>query len=94
MKRKSIINLGILLFTIGTVLAIRTETRKTSYRVHKKYVELKQKRQDLQQLMVLNHGKEGYNFTSSEQTDTLIAIRANKAQKVVMVQKNLMVTTR
>ena len=95
MKNKAMINLGIILLTIGTVLAVRVEARKTSYKVHKTYSQLKEHRQNLQQLSAMHHAKNGYNFMSENTSeDTMVAIRANKAKQVVMVQKNLMVTAK
>ena len=95
MKNKAMINLGIILLTIATVLAVRIEARKTSYKVYKKYSQLKEQRQNLQHLSAMHHAKNGYNFMSDGNSEhTMIAIRANKAKQVVMVQKNLMVTAK
>lgn len=88
------INLGVILLTIGTVLAIRVEARKTSYKVHKTYAQLKQQRQELQQLSALHHSKSGYNFMAQGAVESMVAVKPNKAKQVVMVQKNLMVTAK
>lgn len=94
MKRKAMINLGLVFFTIATVLMIRVEARKTSLTIYKKYSQLKRQRQSLQHLSAMHHTKNGYNLISNADKEGMVAIKPNKAKKVVMVQNNLMVTNK
>ena len=88
---KIFINLGIILFSIGLVMTVRVEARKTSYQVNKKFSVLKHKRQNLQKTTALYHKKNGLTEALSIQAETM-AVKSNKARQVVMVQNNLMVT--